>query len=885
MVATALIAIGLSAVPWMAPQAVAAPTEPVHTVPPDLTKTDDPRGIQVGMPDYHATGTRAGKGRVTGYQYMLPSGRASGIVVYPGVITDAGGALLSGDSWPAVTASGEDAQSFLNRAWADLDEIASNPEGLRLLELMSRASPLPSDISGNEFTDPDDVLARSPVKALIAHADPGGKTATYSLKKQTVGVSLEGTWTGGGIGNSSNVITLADSLPGAYAKDGKLFAMRSATALLHETIHALRSVLSLTPLTGSQALVSAEYPVAVPGTGDALGTPEYDVFKTPLEELITHGGKQGIKAAFGAKAEFGPFDFGIKADPYAAKSVQAAVAMAKARPTETEVQQTLAARQAIAKKAVTELSYVKASKISQPYRPNYDVPNKFERQSFALASGESWGSLTPEDYNDPSASTRLTKSSATASACGAASSADGCGTYGRAATADESKAAWKFDEAEAGGKVSQEPIEQLIVRELPDADFAVYARAVVDQGLTEFQVSAESTPSFTADLAEAWESPSTTFQPFGASTGKPDEPLGELPSSLNEGWSSLNEALTPVMAVAWLESTAQAFSSDATALDKEATLLALVPVVGQLLGIADSAVNQNPAGIAANLLVLLQVVSDLAGQPELAMIFEIGALIAMVVPAIIELVEGSDDETRMIANRDKAWYDMVNKQLKTKTMPALLDAAQKAFDKAQRQVLFGGYVTQVMMDKVAASHPDDSEVKSAVEASKRTVREKTTEAMDGLRTGFVDGVHKGIEATVADLNKGTGSAEFSREYMNKAEKSAYVNEQAGLVCSPLYLDYAECLDNAKGSAARTFQDVFVPKVVANVPTDKFSADDLAGYRQLIDEKIKSESYFTLLMVQDSAGAPDPGPGETVCTGTAPGPVACAERAPDSPTSE
>ncbi|USA00530.1 M91 family zinc metallopeptidase [Streptomyces lydicamycinicus] len=838
------------------------------------------------MPDYFATGARAGKAKVTAYQYMLPSGQPSGVMVYPGVITNARGDLLDGGSWPAATASGDGAQAFLNRIWADLDEIASNPEGLRLLETMSRVSPLESEVAGNEFTDPADVVKQSPVKALITHADPGGKTAASALKKQAVGVSLDGSsWTGEGIGNSSNVITIADSVPGTYKADGNLFAMRSATALFHELVHSLRNVLGFTPLTASQTHVLAEYFVAVPGTRDALGTPEYEAFDTAIEELVTHGGEPGLKEAFGTKRKFGPFEFGIKADPYAAKAVRIAAARAEASPGDQVLRQVLTDRQAIAKRPITELSFVKASKISQPHRPNYDSPRKLPLQSFALASGASWDSLTAQDYNDPGKSSRLTKSGATPSACGAGSSADGCGTYSRAATAEERKAAWEFDQAEAAGKVSQEPIEQLVVRELPAEELGVYARAVVEQGLPAFQAgeAGESQPSFTSDLAEAWKTPSTTFTPFGAPSGVEGEAIGSLPRSLNEGWSNLNEALTPAMAMAWLESTARAFTSDSTALDKAATSMALVPVVGQLLGIADSAIHKDPAGVAANVLVLLQVASEFAGQPELAMIFGIGAFLTIAVQGIKDLVSGTDDVTRMIANRDKAWHEVVDEHIKTKTIPALLDAAQKAFDKAQREVLFGGYVTMAMMDKVAASHPDDPEVKKSVEASKATVRKDTAEAMDSLRNGFTDGAHKALDAAVADLNKGTGSADFSREYMKRAERSAFIKGQQSAVCSPLYVaSYKACLHRVEGSAGGGFDKDFIPKVVANVPTNKFSADDLANYKKSMDELGKDK--FGLLMVTDPATSPvTPGPGESVCEGTPPGPVMCATRRPDPET--
>ncbi|MDH2392154.1 hypothetical protein QCN29_25905 [Streptomyces sp. HNM0663] len=860
-----LLATGATVVQWRFPSAAsAAPTQPdtVHTTPPDLSKgSGDPRSVQVGMYDYYYVGSRAGKAKVVAFEYVLPSGAPTGIAVYPGTVTDENGSLLDGNSWPPANASGSEAQEFLNRIWADLDEIASNPEGIRLLEVMGRASVLPATVFGNEFNDPVSPAETLRVNALIARADPNGESTTLSTQGRTTGVSLSGSpWDGEGVGNASNVITIADYVPGFYDKNGRLFAPRSATVLFHEMIHAMRGTLGFKPLDASRQQVKIDYPVATPGTEDVLRTPKYELFSTRAEELITHGGKIGLKETFGVKRTlFGVFDFGIKADPYAAKAVGIATKWAANDPTNPEVQRALAARLEIAKRPISELSFVKRSPISQPHRPSYDRPKGFARHSFKPASGHSWASLEAADYNNPDRSSRLVKDSPAPVACGAASPVEGCAISLRAATAAEVKAVEEFRSAAEEGKVFQVPAESEVVAGLSPEEIPVYARASVRSAASSYEAARAagsdlSEVGFTSDLAESWKNPGKLFHPFGGATSVEGVAPARVSTALTEGWGVFNEALTPAMAAAWINSIAEAFSQDASDLTKATVILAPVPVVGQLLGIADAVERHDALSGVVNALALLATVSEMAGQPELAMLFGVVALVTTVVAQIADWASGKSEADREIEARNQAWHDTMKKNVIEKSIPELLSTAQKAFDRAQKQVLFGAHLTMETVSANAARTGHSTAIAAARTANAR-ISADAEASVGSLRSGFINGVHQAVDAVFASLNEGTGSKEFTRAYMDKAVWPQWSSDHIFDYCPRDPNSTYESCRNPEKYIPRMqadFKERHVKPVVADTPKDLFTADDVKAAQDAVDTRVRQGKMFMPMSVSDTA---------------------------------
>ncbi len=860
----ALLATGATVVQWQFPSAAsAAPTQPVvRSTPPALSKgSADPRSVQVGTHDFYAANSRAGKAKVVAFEYLLPSGAPTGIAVYAGTVTNVKGGLLDGASWPPADARGPEAQDFLNRIWADLDEIASNPEGIRLLEVMGRASVLPSAVFGNEFNDPALLTATPRVNALITRADPNGESTMLSTQGRTTGVSLSGSpWDGEGIGNASNIIAIADYVPGFYDKGGRLFAPRSATVLFHEMIHAMRSTLGFKPFDASQKPVTIDYPVPTPGTEDALGIPAYELFATPAEELVTHGGKIGLKETFGVKATlFGVFDFGLKADPYAAKAVGIATAMAAKDPTNTEVQRALAARLEIAKEPITELSFVKRSPIRQHYRPSYDRPKGFARQSFKPASGHSWASLEAADYNNPDRSSRLVKSSPAPVPCGAASPAEGCAVPLRAATSAEAKAAEEFRAATENGKVFQVSAESEVVAGLSPEEIPVYARASVRSAAASYEAARAagsdlSEFGFTSDLAESWKNPGKLFHPFGGATSVEGVAPARVSTALTEGWGVFNEALTPAMAAAWINSIAEAFSQDASDLTKATVILAPVPVVGQLLGIADAVERHDALSGVVNALALLATVSEMAGQPELAMLFGVVALVTTVVAQIVDWVSGKSEEEKWIESRNQLWHDTMKKNVIEKSVPELLSTAQKAFDRAQKQVLFGTHLTMESVSANAARTGHSTAIAAARTANAR-ISADAEASLGSLRSGFVNGVHQAVDAVFASLNEGTGSKEFTRAYMDKAVWPQWSSDHIFNYCPRDPNSTYESCRNPEKYIPRMradFEDRHVKPVVADTPKDLFTADDVKAAQDAVDTRVSQGEMFAPVSVSDAA---------------------------------
>ncbi|MEU3283238.1 hypothetical protein [Streptomyces antibioticus] len=656
-------------------------------------------------------------------------------------------------------------------------------------------------------------------------------------------------------------------MPGFYDKNGKVFAPRSATVLLHEVIHAMRSTLGFTPLDASQWNVKIDYPVATPGTRDILGTPNYEVFRTEAEELITHGGGTGLKETFGVKKTLlGMFDFGIKADPYAAKAVEIAARSAASDPTDQEVQRALAARIEISKRPISELSFVKASPIRQPHRPSYNAPRSLTRHSFKPASGHSWASLEAADYNDPEKSTRMVKNSPSTAPCGAASPAEGCVISSRPATASEVREAEKFRAAVEDGKVLQVSPEPEIVASLSPEEIPVYARASVRSAASSYEAARAagsdlSEVGFTSDLAESWKNPGKVFHPFGGATSVEGVAPARVSAKMTESWGIFNEAVTPAMAALWINSVAEAFSQDAGDLTKAAVILAPVPVVGQLVGIADSVERRDALSGVVNALALMATVSEMAGQPELAMLFGVVALVATVVSQIVDWATGKSEEAKEIDARNQAWRDVMKRNVTEKSIPELLSTAQKAFDRAQKQVLFGTHITMETVNANAATTGHSTAIAAARTANARIMADARA-SVGALRSGFVNGVHQAVAALFASLNKGTGSEEFTRAYMDKAVWPQWSSDHIFNYCRGRDPNATEnsCPhpDKYIPQMRADFERNHVKPVMADKPKNSFTASDVKAAQDVVDTRVREGKMFTPMPLSDSAPVPPTG---------------------------
>ncbi|MFC9582010.1 hypothetical protein ACFVJ8_04045 [Streptomyces yangpuensis] len=857
------MAAGVCVVQWQFPTtASAAPTkpDPVHATPPDLTKaTSDPRARTIGMPNDPRL-------RLEAFEYVLPTGESTGVAVYPGdPVYDGNGKLRTQHNWPARAASGKDAQDFLNRAWDQLDEIASNPEGVRMLKAMGEAYPLPlpSTATGydNRFYNVAAPGDPSPVKTVITRAPPGGKWETHypAWGARTDGVSLKNSWAGEGSGAASSFITVPEYVDGLYTSKGKLFAMRPATTLFHELVHSLRKVVGFVPLENhlDPVRVAEKVPDPTKGWLDESGW----MIETNAEELITHGGKSGLRETFGAKK--GTLGLAVKADPYAARSVRIATEIAAKNPGNQLIQRTLQVRVALSKTPVSETSFVRASPTAQSHRPTYGTPQDLPNVRFELGSGASWDRLSQADFDEPERSAALVKRQTPApvagTACGGAAFS-GCFYSVRTPNAQETQAADEFRAAEEEGKVFQMPAESEVVSGLSAEEIPVYARATVHSAEATYAAAKAagsdlSDIGFTSDLAESWKNPMKTFVPFGGATSTKGVAPARSSTALTESWGAFNKALTPAAAALWINSIAEAFSQDATDLTKATVTLAPVPVVGQLLGIADAVERHDPVSGVVNALVLMATVSEMAGQPELALLFGVVALVTTVVAQVVDWATGKSEGVKEIEARNQAWHDTMKENVIEKSVPELLLTAQKAFDHAQKQVLFGAHITMETVNANAARTGHSTAIAAARTTNAR-ISADTQASVGALRSGFVNGVHQAIDATFASLNKGTGSHEFTQTYMNKAVWPQWSNEHIFHYCTGRN---PNATDNSCPHPDRyipqmkaDFDEQHMKPVVASIPKDAFTPDDVKTAQNAVDTRVREGRMFSPMSVSDTA---------------------------------
>ncbi|MDH2394097.1 hypothetical protein QCN29_36265 [Streptomyces sp. HNM0663] len=862
-----LLAAGASVVQWQFPtSASAAPTKPVHTTPPDLTQANsDPRARTISMPDDPRL-------QLQSFEYVLPTGESTGVAVYPGdPVYDGGGKIRTRYNWPARTASGKDAQDFLNRAWGQLDEIASNPEGVRMLKAMGEAYPLPlpNNAPGydNRFYNVGSPNDPSPVKTVITRAPPGGhwETHYHAWGARTDGVSLGGSWAGEGVGAGYSFITVPEYVDGHYTSKGKLFAMRPATTLFHELVHSLRKVVGFNPLENSSNPVRVKERVPDPTKGwlDESGW----LIETNAEELITHGSKSGLRDTFGAKKW--TQGFAVKADPYAARSVQIATGIAAKNPGDQLIQRTLQVRVGLSKNPVSETSFVKASPISQPHRPTYGVPQNLPNVRFELRSGASWHTVSQADFTDPERSASLVKQQSPAPVAGAACGGvpfSGCFYSVRKPTAKEARATEEFHAAEEEGKVFQVPAESEVVSGLSAEEIPVYARAAVRSAETTYAAAKAagsdlSDIGFTSDLAKSWKNPTKTFVPFGGATSAEGLAPARTSKVLTEGWGAFNEALTPAMAALWINSIAEAFSQDATDLTKAAVVLAPVPVVGQLVGIADSVERRDALSGVVNALALLATVSEMAGQPELAMLFGVVALVTTVVAQIVDWATGKSEQAKEIDARNQAWHDVMKKNVIEKSIPELLSTAQKAFDHAQRQVLFGTHITMETVTANAAKTGHSTAIAAARTANARIMADAEA-SVGSLRSGFVNGVHQAVSALFDSLNKGTGSEKFTRAYMDNAVWPQWSSDHIFNYCRGRDPNATQnsCPHPEKyiPQMRADFEKNHVKPVMADKPKNSFTASDVKAAQDAVDTRVREGKMFTPMPITDSTPIPPAG---------------------------
>ncbi|MFD9977051.1 hypothetical protein [Streptomyces sp. NPDC059017] len=428
------------------------------------------------------------------------------------------------------------------------------------------------------------------------------------------------------------------------------------------------------------------------------------------------------------------------------------------------------------------------------------------------------------------------------------------------------KAVADYEEAvRAGSRPAVEPVDNKLIPELSPTELRSYAEARVTHAMAAY----EAAPSgyrpgqfgFTSDLKVAMKNPGVIFQPFGAATSAKGVPPARVSGALTESWRTFNTALTPAMATLWINSIVEAFSQDASDLTKAAAVLAPVPVVGQLVGIADSADRRDGVGLAVNVLYLLATASEYAGQPELALLFGVAALVTQVIAGTVDWVTGKTEDARLIEGRNQAWHDTMKKEVIEKSVPELLSAAQKAFDLAQKRVMFGAYTTMEVVNANAAKTGSSSAIAAARSGNVQVMADAKA-SVQSLRSGFINGVHQAFTALFASLNEGNGADEFTTAYMDKAVWPGWSNDHIFSYCmehDPRATENS-CPNPGKyiPEMRAKFDTLYTKPVLADKPKNLFTAGDLRDVHDAVDSQVSTSKMFTPLSISDTSPVPPMG---------------------------
>ncbi len=576
------------------------------------------------------------------------------------------------------------------------------------------------------------------------------------------------------------------------------------------------------------------------------------------EELLTHGGLEELASANGVTT--GPdgsvtinsspqADASIETATWQVGSDRTAIALHGSTPGREAAlvrsQRTLAARTGVVD--LTERDYVTSRGLDFPPDYAHRFPDG-QALDYQFVFPDDIGPYLTALRADPSIQDDPTRSglsfrrvdSMEGARC-AGNARFACGvTAERPASEDEAAAGEKLRKSIANHDVAAESAAEDVVGRLSPTELSDYAAA---------RVSGEDV-SFTNDLGEAWKT-GKVFVPTGRSTA----------SKLVEGWRFGNSAGMGAGVILWIKGLVESFQSDSTDLDKATAALALVPAVGQILGIVDGLQHHDPVFVVSNVTALLSFALEFCEQPELAMVFGVASLVTAIVDVFLNFDE-NDPRYQSYASwniegrRDAAWRTNVAKGLVEKTIPALVTAADAAYQRAQREILFSSDVAQAVIDAGVADA--DLAARNAAVGQKAQIRAAAQGSLDSLRSGFVSG-SQGVAAAIRNaavkLNDGVGFGEFTHDYLQTMERPDYVlamytgcrNGDSQTDDIPDAAQMLACSDR-KPYYGEHFDSVVEPQIQASKSPGGLV---IATYAAAVDAEIQKQDAFVEFQVADT----------------------------------
>ncbi len=653
-----------------------------------------------------------------------------------------------------------------------LDQIARAPAGKALIDSFAALKPLQTtagDIDAERKFRYVDVATDEPVDIGTVISPGSGVWRT----------DIPSARTGNGLGGVSR-ITADPLLMESSINAGMLkpFVITPDVELYHELLHAAHS------LAGDISTAEVRYRAVTQTSGKSI------VLGLPAEEARTHGSAAELYAANGGVRARGwggerltIFSSSAEHQSILAAAGESVAATQRLRQPDpvgqdhTAINQALslqaepnfAARRAVA--GITEKTYV--DQRGWIYRHHYALTEDTAQLPALVLDDPSdlGGFMQQLDARgqavqlDPEATGLPMKRGVRESGCGlglAVTPCAGVDEHPVLTPAEEQSQDIYQQSIVDNDDVVQESTAERVVDEMTPPELAEYARVTVeDQSLRKL--------GFTNDLRQAY-STRKVYVPTGQSTA----------GRLVEGWRFGNSAAAGAGVILWIKGLVQAFTSDSTELDKATAALALVPAVGQILGIVDGLQHHDPAFVVSNVTALLSFALEFCEQPELAMVFGIASLVTAIVDVFLNFDENypryqSYASWNIENRRDAAWKANVAKGLFEKTIPALVASANAAFDRAQRELLFASDLAQASID--ASVTGASVAQRNAAVTAKAQIRAAAQGSLDSLRTGFVSG-SQGVEAAIRNavtkLNDGDVFGEFTHAYLQTVERPEYV---------------------------------------------------------------------------------------------------------------
>ncbi|MFF4410659.1 RICIN domain-containing protein [Streptomyces sp. NPDC001404] len=288
---------------------------------------------------------------------------------------------------------------------------------------------------------------------------------------------------------------------------------------------------------------------------------------------------------------------------------------------------------------------------------------------------------------------------------------------------------------------------------------------------------------FVSSLEELRTSPGSFYSPF-------EESIGHLNSVLGGPLGGVNFLM-------WAESVSAAFASDAPVITKLAILAQVDPEIGNVLGIIDGIVSDNPEEIATNTLFLTAIVAS-NFIPVVGEVVDVVGTVYLVVSLLIESIKElfHGDPYEHVATyrnaRDDAWPEAVSRNL-----ASYLSDSEQLFLRFQQTAIEGAAQTLAMIDfkgnqtLARLTSPDQrAAVRAAADDAKNSILASLDQLLLKSAQRFASATKESARKLVSEYSA-KNFRDFTNSYMDGWRKKYRDHEHSACV--------SNCRNDSPGS--------------------------------------------------------------------------------------